>query len=963
MYLPRNFKRLCLIALSVVATLFYSYAGNVTGIVIDAKDNSPLGQSTVKLLNARDSAFVKGTSSDLEGKFSFADVNVGRYLVQVSYIGYDTYNKRVRITAEAPNVNVGKLPVKENSIILQETTVVGVKTEIKVKEDTVEYNAGSYKTQPNAVVEDLLKRLPGVEVSTEGKITANGKEISKILIDGKEFFADDPKVASKNIPVDIVEKLQVVDRKSDLARTTGVDDGEDETVINLTVKKGMNNGWFGSVTGGYGTDSRYGFNGIVNRFWDGNQVTLLAGANNTNNMGFTDSNGNRFRRFGGANGIKSSQNVGLNFNIGKEEIIRLGGDIMYSHSQNDTESKKNRQYLFPDSVSYYNSTTTSQDKGHNLRADFRLKWNIDSANIFEFRPNFSFNINDSESSEISKTNAGDANNTPVNMSVNNDKSHGKSFEFGGELVYSHKFKKRAGRSFSLQLRYNLSNVQEDGTSNSINTYYLKPEAGDETDQINDNHTWSNNVRARVTWTEPLGNPKNTRYLVLSYQAEYKWNNADKLVYDNIKATAGEQNLSSQPITLISYDVAKALSTVWGPAVLLDAELAKTILETEYVFNPELSNQFRNNSFTQRVRAGFQQVRSKYNLEIGMQLAPSMSQSVNLIDDAKSIPTRWVWNISPYLRFKYKVSKTTSLQANYRARTSQPSMTQLQPVADMSNPLRVVIGNPNLDPTFTNMVDIRYNNFNQEAQRSIMVMARGELASNSIISKTAYDSQTGGQVSTYENVNGVWNVMGMGMISFPFRNKHWQFTNNTFVRYNVSKGYINETFNRSGAFSINESAGITFRTDAIEVEARPYYGLQLTTNTVPGQSTPNVHSYGGNVFLTYSLPFGLTFNTDLTYSATSGYSEGYNKNEWMWNASVSYGFLTGKAATISVKAYDILQQKQNVSRSITANYIQDSEYNSLTRYVMFTFAYRFNTFGGKTPASRNEDFNRSRYRRH
>ena len=306
------------------------HAANITGLVKDMESGDPIMEAAVKLVNAKDSSFVAGVTTNLDGQFKLENIKSGKYVLTVSYIGYADTEKE--LTVGKSNLRLGEIRIKEASHMLGEVSVVAVKTPIKVMEDTVEYNADSYHTQPNAVVEDLLKRLPGVEVGTDGAITANGKTVSKILIDGKEFFSDDPQVASKNLPANMVDKLQVVDRKSDMARLTGVDDGEDETVINLTFKKGMNQGWFGTAEGGYGTDDRYMGSFNVNRFWDGNQITLLGNFNNTNQIGFTDSNGNRFRRFGGNNGITESRALGLNINIGKEEIIRVGGDLMWSNT-------------------------------------------------------------------------------------------------------------------------------------------------------------------------------------------------------------------------------------------------------------------------------------------------------------------------------------------------------------------------------------------------------------------------------------------------------------------------------------------------------------------------------------------------------------------------------------------------------------------------------------------------------
>ena len=310
--LRRSATAIALMVLSVSVLV----AANVTGLVKD-QAGEPMIEATIRLLAAKDSSFIKGVTTNLDGKYTIQGVKKGSYIVQASYIGYD--NAYSNITVGSNNVKVTPLVMKESSIMLKEAVVTGVKTEITVKEDTIEYNAGSYKTQPNAVMEDLLKKLPGVEIDSDGKITAGGKEVKKILVDGKEFFADDPKVASKNLPVEMINKLQVIDRKSDLARLTGVDDGEEETVINLSVKPEMKNGYFGVVNAGYGTDDRYAADFNINRMWRSNQLTLLGNFNNVNQLGFTDSNGNRFRRFGGGNGITTSQSLGLNFNVGRED--------------------------------------------------------------------------------------------------------------------------------------------------------------------------------------------------------------------------------------------------------------------------------------------------------------------------------------------------------------------------------------------------------------------------------------------------------------------------------------------------------------------------------------------------------------------------------------------------------------------------------------------------------------------
>ncbi len=883
-------------------------AVNVTGVVKDTAGD-PMVEATVRLLAAKDSSFVKGATTNVNGGFTLTNVNRGKYIMSVSYIGYET--AYTDFSVESSNKRLSPIVMKESSILLKEATVTAVKTEIVVKEDTIEYNADSYKTQPNAVMEDLLKKLPGVEVDTDGGITAGGKKVSKILVDGKEFFSDDPTVASQNLPVNMIDKLQVIDRKSDLARLTGVDDGEEETVINLTVKPGMKNGYFGIANAGYGTDDRYKVDFNVNRFWNGNQITFLGNFNNINQKGFTDSNGSRFNRFGGGQGITTTQAFGLNFNVGKEDdSFRVGGDVMYSHTDENSKSSRERQYLFTDSTSYYNSRSGSRDRGHNVTGNFRMKWAIDSFSTFEFRPRFRVNFNKSASADSSATYAGNLSRSEVNRSLNIGSSHGNSYELSGDIWFNHNFRSHPGRSYSVAVEYSLGDTREKEDSYSRNIFFLLNDSIDEYDQYTNNHTWNNSVGTRLSWTEPIGNVKNGYFFTVSYRATYRWNNADKLVYD--------------------------------------------IENSEMVLNDTLSNRFRNDFFDQRVQVGFKKVNRAYTLDLGMALAPSMSKSEDLIIDERDIPERWVWNLAPYLRYRYKMGKSRSINLDYRGNTSQPSIKQLQPVADMSNPLRIVVGNPNLDPSFTHTLRLRFQDFNADAQRSIMASANMRMVRNNIVSKTTFNNETGGQISTYENVNGNWSAEVFSMISFPFRNKVWSFNGNISASYNQSIGFNNGVRNRSGSLNLRPNFSISFRPDNFDFTIRPNYSWQTTHNTVSKSSNKDVQTYGGMFDASWYAPFGLVLNSSLRFSATEGYAAGYDQKQWMWNASIAYQFLKGKAATITISGNDLLQQRKNISRSVTANYIDDTWYNTLTRYFMATFSYRFNTFGkGNQPADRNE----------
>ena len=922
MDMKKIFTLLFAVALLAPMTL---RAAVINGILVDSQDTTELIEATVKLLMpTKDSTLVKGTTTDLNGVFNIKGVKPGKYLLRFSYLGYNDVIKHVTVGSDDRDVNIGVVKMEPNTIMLKEAVVTGVKTAITVKEDTIEFNADTYKTQANAVVEDLLKRLPGVEVGSDGKITANGKEVKKILIDGKEFFNDDPTVASKNIPADMVNKLQVIDRKSDLARLTGVDDGEDETVINLTVKKGMNNGWFGTVNAGYGTDDRYAGNVMINHFHEGNQLTILGGGNNTNNKGFGEEGRGNFQRFGGDRGVTTSQYAGINFNVGSkdDDHFRVGGDVIYSHSDQDTRSRTARQYLFEDSTSYYDANSASRDKSHSLHSHFRMKWEIDSCNTLDIVPNLELNFNKSMHGDTSYTRAGDPQLTRVNNSMSNNLNDGHSFEWGTRVIYNHKFASHPGRSFSLMANYNYNNLHEDADSYTENTYYLLPEKDELIDQSNNTKRKTHSFTGRVSWTEPIGDIKNARFLEFTYRGNYRYSTSDKMVYDNDRD--GE----------------------WPGGNITHSE-----------WNEKLSNSFRNTFYNQEFSAGFRQVRKAYNLNVGISVNSAMSKSKDLINSERDIAERWAWSVAPYARLRYKFSETRNLNFFYRMRASQPSMTQLQPVADESNPLNIVIGNPELKPTFNHNINMRYGDFAQGAQRSIMAMANVSFAQNSIISTTTHDETTGGRTTSYTNVNGVWNAMAMNMVSFPFGStKAWYFTNHLFGRYSVTKGINNNVENRSNTLNLNISPGIAYRTAVFDLELRPRYSFQNTTNTVQKSSNRDIHTWGGMFDGTYSAPFGLVISTDLSYSTTSGYTSGYNSDQWRWNGSIAYQFLRDKQAAVTISVYDILGQQKNIFRNVTGEYIEDAIYNNLGRYGMVTFTYRFNTFKkGEVPDGHFDDY--------
>ena len=890
---------------------------NVTGSVVEQGSDTPIEQATVRLLNVKDSAMVRGVVSARNGSFTLKNVKKGSYLLHITFIGYDPLYQPLQITGKKNPVNVGKLELSDGAIELGEAVVIGKAPEVTVRNDTVEYNADSYKVTEGSVLEDLLKKMPGVEVDSEGKITVNGKEVKKVMVDGKEFFSDDPKVASKNLPAKMIDKLQVLDKKSDMAQMTGFDDGEEETVINLTVKPGMKQGWFGNAYGGYGSKDRYEGNAMVNRFVNNDQITFMGGANNTNNMGFSDlastmfsgmgGGGGRRGGFGAGSGITSSGNAGLNFSKEfKPDKLTLGGNTRYSHSDNDARSKSDRQNILPgDSSSYDNSEAMSRTKSDNFGVDFRLEWKPDTMTQLIFRPSFSFShsMNDNFSDATTLDNERDTVNT--NKSSNYSESNG--YNLNASIDFSRKLNNK-GRVFSATLSGGNSDSYSDGMNRSDIVYFNQTDALKNSiiDQRSRYDNKGFNYRAYVSWVEPIGH---NNFIQATYSISQRKQEALKNVYNQ------------------------------------DADGIYNVLDSAY------SQSYRNNFISQRASLSFKSQRAKFNYTIGLNLDPSYSSSENFVGDTTlSKITRKVVNLSPMAQFNYMFDKRTNLRIMYNGRTSQPSMTQLQPVADISDPTNITIGNPDLNPRYTNNVFIRFQQFTPEKQRAFMIMANGSYIINDIVSYTSYNQETGVKTTTYKNVNGNYSGNVRMMLNTPLKNKKFSINSMTMASFANSNGYINEEKNTNRNLILSERGGIDFRSSYLDLGVNGNIRYNATSNSLQKENNQNTFNYGAGGYTTIYLPLNFKIESDVNWSTNSGYGDGFKQNEVLWNASASKSFLKNNQGTLRFKIYDILQQRSNISRSITASYIQDSEYNTLGSYFMVHFIYRFSIFKGGASAS-------------
>jgi hypothetical protein len=897
-----------------------------TGRILDSKTKNAIEGATVRLMKQGSTALLGGTATDNNGTFTLKNITVGNYVLQISFLGYNNETRVVRVIGSAkPVFNLGDISLSENSVMLKEATVVGKITEMVVKEDTIEYNPEAFKMQPGAVVEDLLKRINGVEIDSEGKITVAGKEVKKVYVDGKQFFGNDPTMATKNITTDIIDKIQVVDKKSDLALLTGIDDGESETVINLTIKKGMKKGWMINAEGGLGHEvmesdngTRYQSRAMVNRFLNDSQISFIENANNINERGSRDWGsgfGQQMGRRGGGmsagNGITTSDVFGTNFATELSKKLKIGGSAMYNHFNTDAKTRSSTQKLFQDSTSFINSTGKNINNSNNLNVQMKMEYAPDSSWTFVFSPSFSYNKSHSESESTSSTLAGEVRDS-INSKTGTYISDADGISLSGQLDVAYQFKKKGRRlSMSLSGGYNNS----DGIAYNVSQMiFQRADSISNLDQQINNSSESKNYRLYASYMEPL---RTNRFLQLSYSISRNITQSDKMTYSN------------------------------------DGSGIYNVLDTAY--SKSLSNNFIN----QQLGLSFRATETTYSYTIGVDLQPAYSKSKSYVEDKVNFgKERNVMNYSPNLNYTYRFDKQKNLRIDYRGRTSQPSITQLDPTPDNSNPLNIKLGNPDLLPTYSNNISARYNDYNREAMRSIMATIQGGFVVNDIINKSTYDANTGAQTTRPVNENGNWNMNAGLMVNTPIGKSKFQVNTFSNASFNNGIGYISLgkgdiERNISQTLSLNENLGLSYRNDFIYAQIRGNIRYSKVDNSVSARKGQENLSYGSSFNTQIYLPYSFTIASDLRYTGQSGLSTGYNKNETMWNAEISKQILN-KKGTIRFKLNDILRQQLNINRTVSSIEITDTQYNTLTSYYMISFNYRFNTMGNR---SGNRNFQR------
>lgn len=978
----------------------------LTGRVVNAQNKEPVEFATARLFLAGDTTLAGGANTDEKGGFALRARSAGTYTLRVSCISYEPVTRKVVVEAGQDTVRLGDIALKSTDIALRSAIVTGTAARVEQKEDTTVFNASAYRVPEGSTLEALVKQLPGVEVADDGTIKWNGKTVTEFLINGKDFFKGETKTAMKNLPVELVSKIKAYDKQSDYTEQTGIDDGEETTVLDIATKREFNESWIANADLAYGTRDRYSGRIFASRFTDRSRVTAYGSANNTNDRGFGGPRGQ-----GGGGGLTASKNAGLDFTWenGKKKReagrLELGGNVQYAHTGTDLVSTSASETFLTSGAtsSFSNSHSSSGTSSTNVNARLRLSWTPDSMTTLMFRPAFTHSESRNAGYSRTGTFSGDPyevdgmyspldsifsaamsenlNGIAVNRTQRQTLGDSRSNSFTGSLTMTRRLNSK-GRNVSL--RANAGYTDSESRSFSIpNIKYFKAQPGKEDDYLNQytftpSRNWNYNLR--LGYAEPFA--KNW-VAELRYEYAYKYSDSDRSLYD-------------------LDDIDPAVGS-WGdglnhPAIGVLPTEADVLAAVRDDNNSRYAT-YRYQDHTATVGVRYNSEKIRFNAGLGVNPQRTEMEYQRPGQHIDTVVTRTVFKFSPQVRLRYRFSKTNQLDLRYQGSSSQPSMTDLLEVVDDSDPLSVSMGNPGLKPAWTNRFRANYNGYNPDRQQGIMGGVDISQTSNSISNLMVYDEASGIRYTHPENINGNWNARGHFMFNTGLGAlKTFTISTFTTLGYDNSVGYVS-VYDRGGASAVKalgtrqatvprttfaDYAGIfdqaqadknTTRTLTVGENLNASYraswfdvGLLGTLNYQHARSRLQENanmdtwnfSYGANANFTFD--WGMSVSTDLRMSSRRGFSDAsMNTNELLWNAQIAQSFLKGRAATISLQFYDILHQQSSVSRTINAQLRSDSWSNAIHSYCMLHFIYKLNIFPGGKGSGDGDEGPRERMR--
>ena len=920
----------------------------VSGNVQDADQKEPMAQATVQLFRSKDSTFVGGSVTDLRGNFSVEAPGNGIYRLKISSVGFQTIVREVTLRRDQSQ-DLGTLMMSSDAVMLKETIVTGRAAQVIVKKDTLVFNPDAFRTPEGSPIEELIKRMPGAEVDEDGNITVNGKVIQKILLDGKEFMLGDVETALKNLPVSIIQNVKFYDQQSDQARITGIEDGNKETVLDFTIKKGMNRGYMTNLDLAGGTEHRYASRGMGSSFTDKMRFVLMGNFNNKEeNAGWWN------RR-----GLNSRKMLGTNLNYDDGEKLKMDVSVRWNHRGGDNENENaSESFYSQDYRTFSNSQSRSISRNNNWNGNARLEWKPDTLTNILFRANGSYGTSDGISNSASATFTEDpylysedplASLKPlasylVNSNQNASLSYGENKNAWGMLQLYRRLNPK-GRNITLRMEGNIGDSDNRNTSNNeVHLYRVQNQAGQDstyfTARYNTTPSDNKGYVASVTYSEPLWKGA---HLQANYELRYNQNKSERQTYDF-------SHLPVNPFAGITPDYRE-----WDPWLnsLYSSDPSASSDPLVPYLDKNLSRYSEYKNYTHNIRLTLRHYQEKYDYNVGFLVQPQQS---NFIQDYRGIyvdTVRNVTNLTPTIDFHYKFSDQHDIWLHYRGDTRQPDITQLLDIRDDSNPLYITEGNPGLKPQFTNSLNVYYKNYIQKYKRSIVLYGNYRHIRNSISNLVRYNAETGGSESRPENINGNWNADGgFNFTTALDSSAHWNIGSDTRLRYNNYVSYVAQAKadaqkNTTRTTNVNQRLNLSFRNDWLEVTLDGNVNYQHSRNEL--QPTADLDTwrfaYGGQVML--RLPLDFEISTNLHENSRRGYNDpSSNTNELIWNGQISKTFLKTKTLVVALNFYDLLGQQSNYERWVNANGRSDTRYNSINSYAMLHVRYRLNMFGGK-----------------
>ena len=916
----------------------------ISGTLYDAGLKEPLMQATVQLFTVTDSTFVGGTVTNDEGAFSVEAPTNGVFRLKISSVGYQTIQREVTLRRNQ-DVDLGDLLMSAETVMLKETVVTARVPQVVVKKDTLVFNPDAFRTPEGSPIEELIKRIPGAEVDEDGNITVNGKQVTKILLDGKEFMLGDVETALKNLPVNIIQNLKFYDQQSDQSRITGIDDGNKETVLDFTIKKGMNRGYMTNLDLAGGTQHRYASRGMGSSFTDKTRFVIMGNFNNKEeNAGWWN------RR-----GLNANKMLGTNFNYDDGKKLKVDASIRWNHRDGDNQNENASENFYSETNrTFSNSNTKDLSRSNNWRGNLRVEWKPDSLTNILMRANGNMGTNDGTSTSSSATFSDDPYLYADDPLAFVHEPESKIYPYlvnhnhGASLTYSEnknawtmlQFYRRLnprGRNVTLRIEGSMGdNDNRNVSNNEVYLHRIKNQAGQDstyyTARYNTTPSDNKGYVLSANYSEPLWKGA---HLQFNYELRYNQNKSDRKTYD------------------FSRRIPNIFSNIEPEYREWDAWLNPVYTTMDDYFDKELSRYSEYKNYTHNFRLTLRNLQEKYDYNVGFLVQPQHS---NFIQDYRGIyvdTIRNVVNLTPTLDFHYKFSDQHDIWLHYRGDTRQPEMTQLLDITDDSNPLYITQGNPGLKPQFTNSLNVYYKNYIQKYKRSIVLYGNYRHIRNSISNLVRYNEQTGGSLSRPENINGNWNADG----GFNFTTAldsaaHWNIGTVTRLRYNNYVSYVAQhqadaQKNTTRTTNVNQRLNLSYRNDWLEVTIDGNVNYQHSRNELQPSADLDTwrFSYGGQLML--RLPKGIEISTNLHENSRRGYNDpSSNTNELIWNGQLSKSFLKNKSLIVALNFYDLLGQQSNYERWVNATGRSDTRYNSINSYAMLHVRYRLNMFGGK-----------------